>query len=118
MRAGTLGIVPALLVAVLAVTAPLAVSPALSTLKVSAIPFGQPGGGIGLGGTGGGPGGDGSTGGSEGTLGSGGADRGGAGSGVRTIDLVDNLQAVLTDRSGEVMFKARRPTRPTGRWPC
>jgi transglutaminase-like putative cysteine protease len=107
-----MGIVPALLGAALAITAPLAVSPALSTLKVSAIPFGQQGGGLGLGGADGGPsGGPGATGSSVGTFGIGGSGSiGGTGaSGVRTIDLVDNLQAVLTDRSGEVMFKAQTP---------
>jgi hypothetical protein len=100
------GTVPAVLVAVLAVVTPLAISPTLSTLKVNALPFAQPGGGgRGSGGIGLGAGG--------GTDGIGSGALGGAPGpgieGVRTIDLVDNLQAVLTNRTGEVMFTATTP---------
>jgi len=102
---------PALLAAAMAVVVPLAFSPTLSTFRVDALPFGQagqsavtgqggplgPGGGDGAGRLGG-----------SGTDGIGSAELGaGPGlSGLRTIDLVDNLQAVLSSRSAEVMFDA------------
>lgn len=109
-------VVPVLTVA-LAVAVPASVSPALSSLKVDAVPFGRNGapgaGGVGLGtgttgpgGTaGGGAGGPGPAGGGDGL----GPNSGPPALGVRTIDLVDNLQAVLTDRTSELMFSATSP---------
>ena len=95
-----LAALPAVGVAALAVAVPLAATPALATLKVDALPFPQPpasatpglglaagNGTDGLGGNGGGGG--------PGVL------------GVQAIDLVDNLRAVLVNRTGEVMFSAQ-----------
>jgi len=102
LGAGLAVVLPALVAAALAVLVPLAANPALATLKVDALPFPPPPGslspglGVATGGTGGG------------TDGIGG--NGGPGfNGVRAIDLVDNLKAVLTNRTGEVMFSARTP---------
>jgi hypothetical protein len=102
-HAGTANI-PAVFAAALAVVVPLAASPALSTLRVSALPFGEPGGrpdgaGLALG---------------PGAAGDGGGLPGGTGggpayAGVRAIDLVDNLKAVLVNRTTEVMFDAVTP---------
>jgi hypothetical protein len=100
VTSGLLSTLPAVVGAVLAVLVPLAASPALSTLKVDALPFPQPDGGArglslatGDGTGGGGPAGVGNDG--DGL------------SGVRAIDLVDNLQAVLVNRTTDVMFDAR-----------
>ncbi len=95
---------PAALGAVVAVLVPLAASPALATLKVDALPFPQPGGSQGAQGPGLAVGGS--------------ADGGGLGSataglpgstGVRAIDLVDDLKAVLVNRTTELMFSAQTP---------
>lgn len=103
LGAGVAAALPALVAASLAVFVPLAANPALATLKVDALPFPQPPGSLspGLGLATGGPGG-----GTDGI----GADAGGPGfNGVRAIDLVDNLRAVLANRTGEVMFSAQTP---------
>jgi transglutaminase-like putative cysteine protease len=102
--AGIAAVLPALLAASLAVFVPLAANPALATLKVDALPFPQPPGSLspGLGLATGGSGG--------GTDGIPGGEGGGPGfNGVRAIDLVDNLKAVLVNRTGEVMFSAQTP---------
>ena len=95
---------PAVLGAALAVFIPLAASPALAGLKVDALPFDQPGGsgaaqGLGL------------TTGDAGVGANGGAGQVGApgSTGVRAIDLVDNLKAVLVNRTTELMFSAQTP---------
>ncbi len=94
---------PAVGVAALAVVVPLAASPALATLKVDALPFPEPpasataGLGLATGNTGNGTDG----------LGGNGGPGGPAVQGVRAIDLVDNLKAVLVNRTGEVMFSAQ-----------
>jgi hypothetical protein len=103
LGAGVATALPALVAASLAVFVPLAANPALAALKVDALPFPQPPGSLspGLGLATGGPGG-----GTDGI----GADAGGPGfNGVRAIDLVDNLKAVLVNRTGEVMFSAQTP---------
>lgn len=101
--AGLAAMAPAVLCAVLAVVVPLAVSPAFTALRVSALPFGPAGGAAGGGGLGVGTGGTG-PGGALPAIGA-----GGGLTGVRAIDLVDNLRAVLTNRTGEVMFSATTP---------
>ncbi len=95
---------PAVLGAALAVFIPLAASPALAGLKVDALPFDQQGGsgaaqGLGL------------TTGAAGAGADGGAGQVGVpgSTGVRAIDLVDNLKAVLVNRTTEVMFSAQTP---------
>jgi transglutaminase-like putative cysteine protease len=99
---------PALAGATLAVAVPLATTPALATLKVNALPFSTPGGapqapGLAL-----------ATGNSgDGGGGIDGAGGGGPGiNGLRAIDLVDNLRAVLVNENSEVMFVAQS-TLPT-----
>jgi hypothetical protein len=100
--AGGRAMLPAVLGAALAVAVPLAASPALATLKVNALPFGEPNGpgvlGVGL--AAGGPGAGGGLGATSGV---------GAFPGVRAIDLVDNLKAVLVNRTTELMFDATTP---------
>ena len=103
-RAGALG--PSLLVAGLAVGAVGAVSPGLSSLRVDALPFSQgrnPGGGFGAFSTGGGLGGGG--------VGFGPGPFSGASNlpGLRAIDLADDMRAVLTNRTNELMFSATSP---------
>jgi len=95
---------PAALGAVVAVLVPLAASPALATLKLDALPFAQPGGiqgahgpGLAVGGSAGGGGLGSGTGGLPGST------------GVRAIDLVDDLKAVLVNRTTELMFSAQTP---------
>ncbi len=93
---------PAVLVGTLAVLVPVAADPALATLKVNALPFPTAPGAKGLGlafgnGTGGGGG---VGGGASAELGT---------TGVRAIDLVDNLKAVLVNRTTDVMFDAQTP---------
>ncbi|HLI72407.1 MAG TPA: transglutaminaseTgpA domain-containing protein [Acidimicrobiales bacterium] len=104
LRAGASALAPASVAACLAVVVALAVSPGLSTMKVSALPFAQRGGAVaGLGFSGTGPG---------GAAGSSSLGGGGGPSlfpGVRAIDLVDDLQAVLTNRTTELMFSATSP---------
>ncbi|HLN43449.1 MAG TPA: transglutaminaseTgpA domain-containing protein [Acidimicrobiales bacterium] len=95
---------PAALGAVVAVLVPLAASPALATLKVDALPFAQPGGSRGAQGPGLAVGGSADGGG----LGSGTAVLPGS-AGVRAIDLVDDLKAVLVNRTTELMFSAQTP---------
>ncbi|MGH3182585.1 MAG: transglutaminaseTgpA domain-containing protein, partial [Streptosporangiaceae bacterium] len=102
LGAGGRALVPAVLGAALAVVVPLAASPALATLAVNALPFGEPNGpgvlGVGLAPDGSGAGGGlGATGGV------------GAFTGLRAIDLVDNLKAVLVNRTTELMFEATTP---------
>jgi transglutaminase-like putative cysteine protease len=103
VAAGLAAALPAVVGVALAIVIPLAASPALATLKVDALPFPPPPGGTkGLGfatgtDTGGSGGGGGGT---SATLGV---------SGVRAIDLVDNLKAVLVNRTTEVMFSAQSP---------
>jgi transglutaminase-like putative cysteine protease len=101
VRAVILGAVPAVLGVTLAIGVPLAASPALGALKLNALPFSSSSTthGLGLG----------PNGGSGGSGGGNGLGFGGESSGVRAIDLVDNLQAVLIDRTTEVMFNARSP---------
>ena len=91
--------------AVLAVVVPLAASPALTTLKVDALPFAQPAGSIGAQGLGL------SLGNSAEGVGGVGAPVGGfpGSTGVRAIDLVDDLKAVLVNRTTELMFIAQTP---------
>ncbi|HTZ09496.1 MAG TPA: hypothetical protein VMB72_10505, partial [Acidimicrobiales bacterium] len=116
VRSAVLGALTPALTAVVAVAVPLSLSPALTSLKVDALPFAHPGatgggGGVSLGGAGTGPGGGGRNGTGPASLGGNGNGTG-AGPpaiGVRTIDLVDDLQAVLTDRTGELMFSATSP---------
>jgi len=99
---------PAVAGATLAVALPLAATPALATLKVNALPFSTPGGspqapglGLAIGNSGAGGGGiDGAGGGGPGI------------NGLRAIDLVDNLRAVLVNENSEVMFAAQT-TLPT-----
>ncbi|HXQ91266.1 MAG TPA: transglutaminase domain-containing protein [Acidimicrobiales bacterium] len=97
--------IPAVLVGSLAVVVPLAAVPVLTSLKVDALPFSAPGGkaappGLSF------PGGNNGAG--QGGTGSNG-DNGAALTGVRAIDLVDNLRAVLVNRTAEVMFRAQTP---------
>jgi transglutaminase-like putative cysteine protease len=94
-------LLPTFACAALAVVLPLAASPALGALRLDALPFpAKPGqGGLGFGP---GTGGKGASG--LGVFGSGSAD-----TGVRTIDLVDDLQGVLSSRTTEVMFSAQTP---------
>jgi len=87
------GVLPATALAALAVVVPVALSPGLTSLRVDALPFSQAAG------TGGG-------GGLEGTEGAAG---GVAASGVRAIDLIDDLRAIITTRSADVMFSASSP---------
>ncbi len=103
LSAGGRAMLPAVLGAALAVIVPLAASPALATLKVDALPFGEPNGpgvlGVGL---------------APGDAGAGGGGLGanigsGAFAGVRAIDLVDNLKAILVNRTTELMFDATTP---------
>jgi transglutaminase-like putative cysteine protease len=99
LASGAMALLPAVVGAALAVVVPLAASPALATLKVDALPFPPPAGsgqGLGLATTNG-PGG----------IGGGNAVSGGPGTGVRAIDLVDNLRAVLVNRTDDVMFDAQ-----------
>ena len=87
------GVAPATALAALAVVVPVALSPGLASLRVDALPFTQAtgsGGGAGFGGDGSGSGGV-------------------AASGVRAIDLIDDLRAIITTRSGDVMFSANSP---------
>ncbi len=103
VASGFVAALPAVVGVALAVVVPLAVSPALATLKVDALPFPPPrGGDKGLGfATGNATTGGGGTGGvTSPSLGV---------SGVRAIDLVDNLKAVLVNRTTEVMFNAQSP---------
>jgi transglutaminase-like putative cysteine protease len=101
IRSPLRGAIPAVIGMTLAIGVPLAASPALGALKLDALPFSSSTvvHGLGLasnGGSGGGGGADGF-----------GFD--GGSTGVRAIDLVDNLQAVLVDRTTEVMFVAHSP---------
>jgi transglutaminase-like putative cysteine protease len=100
LAAGATAAAPAVLGAALAVIVPLVASPVLGSLRVDALPFGPADGnradqftGIGAGSTGAGPGGP------SGAVGP-------SFTGVRAIDLVDNLQAVLVNRTTELMFSA------------
>jgi len=96
---------PAVLVGSLAVVLPLTAIPVLTSLKVDALPFSTPGGksaapGLGL------------VGGNTGPGEAGIESNGNAGpglTGVRAVDLVDNLRAVLVNRTTEVMFRAQTP---------
>jgi hypothetical protein len=95
---------PAVATAVLAVVVPLAASPALTNLKVDALPFPPAPGAQGLGfatvnGTT-----------THGATSVGGITNASPGIvGVRAIDLVDNLKAVLVNRTSDVMFDAQTP---------
>ena len=94
---------PAMLGALLAVVVALAASPAAAALKVDALPFAEPGGSQGAQGLGlavGNPATGGTGAGTSGFPGS---------AGVRAIDLVDNLKAVLVNRTTELMFSAETP---------
>lgn len=102
LASGLVAALPAVLVGALAVVVPVAASPALAALKVDALPFPPAPGATGLGlatgnGTGGAAGIGGITNANPGT------------SGVRAIDLVDNLKAVLVNRTNDVMFDAQTP---------
>ena len=93
-------LVPALLSAGLAIALVSAGSPAVGRLKLNALPFpakpGQAGLGVAAGTSGSGTG--------VGVFGNGANDLG-----VRTIDLVDDLQGVLSSRTTEIMFTAQSP---------
>lgn len=80
----------ALVMAAVAVGVPVAASPALSGLRLDAIPFNQGGNKPGLNGAG--------------FVGS------GTSTGVGALDLIDNLRAVLSAESNQVMFTATTPT--------
>jgi len=102
LMSGVVASMPAVLVGTLAVVVPVAASPALAMLKVNALPFPTTPGAKSLGlafGNG--------TGGSGGSGGGAGANLGTTG--VRAIDLVDNLKAVLVNRTSDVMFDAQTP---------
>ncbi len=104
LAAGARATLPAALGAGLAVLVVLAANPALAGLRVDALPFTSPAGsqgtqGLGLG---------------RRRCGRGHRHRGGPGRvprihGVRAIDLVDNLKAVLVNRTTELMFSAQTP---------
>jgi transglutaminase-like putative cysteine protease len=93
-------LVPALVSAGLAIGLVTAASPAAGRLRLHALPFpakrGQTGLGVAAGESGGGTG--------LGVFGAGSNDLG-----VRTIDLVDDLQGVLSSRTTEIMFTAQTP---------
>jgi transglutaminase-like putative cysteine protease len=101
LAVGIMATLPAVLGATLAVVVPLAASSGLSTLKVNALPFVQPGGPAGAQGL------DLANGGGPGVGGLGGSGSGPGFTGVRAIDLVDNLKAVIVNRTTEVMFSAK-----------
>jgi len=104
-RVGAVG--PALLAGGLAVAAVVAVDPGLSSLRVDALPFSHQGGPASsqVGGYAAGSGGGGGEG--FGPIGP----WAGPSSlpGVRAIDLTDDMQAVLTNRTTELMFSATTP---------
>ena len=99
--------VPGAIAAAVAVALASSASPGLASLRVSALPFPTHSGvgvaGFGLD--------SGSGSGLNGAASFGGPARGGPSSfaGVRAIDLVDDLQAVLTNRTTELMFSAATP---------
>ncbi|HVA04381.1 MAG TPA: transglutaminaseTgpA domain-containing protein [Acidimicrobiales bacterium] len=101
VASGVMAGVPAVVAVALAIIVPLAASPALATLKVDALPFPPPpGANKGLGLATGSP--------NDGGVGTGGVTSASPGaSGVRAIDLVDNLKAVLVNRTTETMFAAQ-----------
>ena len=101
---GLLASLPGVVGAALAVVVPLAASPALATLKVDALPFPPSPGAPSLGLATGNPG-------TPGFAGSGGgyANPVPGATGVRAIDLVDNLKAVLVNRTSDVMFEGVSP---------
>ena len=104
LATGARAMLPAVLGAALAVIVPLAVSPGLATLKVNALPFGEP---TGQGYLGVGPAAGNSGAGLGGLTANSGP--GAAFNGLRAIDLVDNLRAVLVNRTTELMFDALTP---------